>query len=138
MRGPKSVQPKRLPDGGDRRPGPAPVRAGTHPDTGWLEPARRALGPEASRLVASGRKLTLGAATELALSREPETRGPSGWGSLTAREREVAELVASGLTNRQVAGRLFLSVRTVETHVDRVLGKLGLGNRTQLAASARD
>ena len=105
---------------------------------GWLEPARRALGPEASRLVASGRKLTLGAATELALSREPETRGPSGWGSLTAREREVAELVASGLTNRQVAGRLFLSVRTVETHVDRVLGKLGLGNRTQLAASARD
>jgi DNA-binding NarL/FixJ family response regulator len=53
--------------------------------------------------------------------------------SLTRREAEVARLVAEGLTNREVAARLFLSVRTVETHVDRALGKLGFRSRTQLA-----
>lgn len=53
--------------------------------------------------------------------------------SLTRREAEVARLVAEGLTNREVADRLFLSVRTVETHVDRVLGKLDFHTRTQLA-----
>ncbi|MBJ7600528.1 MAG: hypothetical protein DLM67_24930 [Candidatus Nephthysia bennettiae] len=52
---------------------------------------------------------------------------------LTRREVEVARLVAEGLTNREVADRLFLSVRTVETHVDRVLGKLDFHTRTQLA-----
>jgi DNA-binding NarL/FixJ family response regulator len=53
--------------------------------------------------------------------------------SLTRREVEVARLIADGLTNREVAARLFLSVRTVETHVDRALGKLGFRSRTQLA-----
>jgi DNA-binding CsgD family transcriptional regulator/predicted negative regulator of RcsB-dependent stress response len=52
---------------------------------------------------------------------------------LTRRETEVARLVAVGLTNREIADRLFLSVRTVETHVDRVLGKLDFHTRTQLA-----
>jgi DNA-binding NarL/FixJ family response regulator len=55
--------------------------------------------------------------------------------TLTPREVEVAELVAGGQRNREVAGTLGLSVRTVETHVDRVLGKLGFNNRTQLAAA---
>jgi DNA-binding NarL/FixJ family response regulator len=54
--------------------------------------------------------------------------------NLTLREREVAALVAEGLTNREIADRLVLSVRTVETHVDRILGKLNLHTRTQLAA----
>jgi DNA-binding NarL/FixJ family response regulator len=54
--------------------------------------------------------------------------------NLTHREREVAMLVAEGLTNREIADRLVLSVRTVETHVDRILGKLDLHTRTQLAA----
>ena len=54
--------------------------------------------------------------------------------NLTHREREVAALVAEGLTNREIADRLVLSVRTVETHVDRILGKLNLHTRTQLAA----
>jgi ATP/maltotriose-dependent transcriptional regulator MalT len=54
--------------------------------------------------------------------------------ALTRREREIAGMVAAGLTNRDIAGRLFLSVRTVETHVDRALGKLGFHTRTQLAA----
>lgn len=58
---------------------------------------------------------------------------------LTKREREVAGLVAAGRTNRQIAAELFISVRTVEKHVDHILGKLDLSNRVQLAAMiARD
>jgi DNA-binding CsgD family transcriptional regulator/tetratricopeptide (TPR) repeat protein len=54
--------------------------------------------------------------------------------SLTAREREIALLVADGLANRVIADRLSVSERTVETHVRNVLAKLGLANRTQVAA----
>jgi DNA-binding CsgD family transcriptional regulator/predicted negative regulator of RcsB-dependent stress response len=53
--------------------------------------------------------------------------------NLTAREAEVAALVAEGLTNREIADRLVLSVRTVEGHIDRILGKLDFHTRTQLA-----
>ncbi|WP_152628152.1 helix-turn-helix transcriptional regulator [Streptacidiphilus neutrinimicus] len=51
---------------------------------------------------------------------------------LTAREREIAELVSTGLTNSQIAQRLFLSVRTVETHLGQVYRKLGIANRASL------
>jgi non-specific serine/threonine protein kinase len=53
--------------------------------------------------------------------------------ALSRREREVAELVALGLTNRAIAQRLFLSERTVEGHIDRAFSKLGFSSRTQLA-----
>jgi predicted ATPase/class 3 adenylate cyclase/DNA-binding CsgD family transcriptional regulator len=53
---------------------------------------------------------------------------------LSAREREVAGLVAQGLTNRQIAARLVIAERTVDTHVGNILSKLGLGSRTQVAA----
>ncbi|MGW3206407.1 ATP-binding protein [Streptomyces sp. NPDC001135] len=58
---------------------------------------------------------------------------------LTARESTVAELVAEGLTNRQIAARLGLSIHTVATHLDKVRDKLGLRSRTQIAlwAAAR-
>ena len=56
--------------------------------------------------------------------------------SLTARAREVASLVACGLTNREIAERLVLSARTVEGHVERARGKLGLRSRAELAAWA--
>jgi DNA-binding CsgD family transcriptional regulator len=73
----------------------------------------------------------LGAARLVALA------GALGGDGLTAREREIAELVADGLANRAIAAKLVLSERTVETHVRNVLGKLGLRNRTELAARLR-
>ncbi|GAA1982584.1 ATP-binding protein [Amycolatopsis minnesotensis] len=53
---------------------------------------------------------------------------------LTRRENEIAELVATGMTNREIADRLVIARRTAETHVDHILGKLGFTNRTQIAA----
>jgi DNA-binding CsgD family transcriptional regulator len=58
----------------------------------------------------------------------------AGRGPLTDREMEVAALVAEGLTNKEVATRLRLSVRTAENHVLNVMNKLGLDNRAQVAA----
>jgi DNA-binding CsgD family transcriptional regulator/sugar lactone lactonase YvrE len=53
--------------------------------------------------------------------------------SLTRREREVADLVAQGLTNREIAARLFISERTAESHVEQIRGKLGVHSRVQIA-----
>ena len=66
------------------------------------------------------------------LARLPGRR-PAGE-ELTAREREIAELVAEGLTNKEIAARLFVSVRTVEATLSRLYGKLGVRSRTELAA----
>jgi predicted ATPase/DNA-binding CsgD family transcriptional regulator len=52
---------------------------------------------------------------------------------LTRREHEVTELIAGGLTNRQIAERLFIAQRTVDTHVGHILAKLGCSNRSQAA-----
>jgi non-specific serine/threonine protein kinase len=79
--------------------------------------------------------MTLDQAVALGLADAPDDpwrTGPAA--ALTRREREIAELVATGMTNREIAGRLYLSVRTVEVHVDHTLTKLGLRTRTQLAA----
>jgi LuxR family maltose regulon positive regulatory protein len=56
---------------------------------------------------------------------------------LTEREIEVLALVAEGLTNRQIASRLFLSLNTVKTHTGNIYGKLGVNRRTQAVAKAR-
>jgi DNA-binding CsgD family transcriptional regulator len=53
--------------------------------------------------------------------------------TLTRRERDVAELVAKGLTNREIAAQLYLSERTAQNHVQHILSKLGLSNRSQIA-----
>lgn len=55
---------------------------------------------------------------------------------LTLREREVLELLAQGLTNRQIADTLFISVYTAGIHVSRILGKLGAASRTEAASKA--
>jgi DNA-binding NarL/FixJ family response regulator len=80
-------------------------------------------------------------ATDYALSLEGTAAGATpGAGSeppstpLTTREREVARLVAQGLTNRRISEELSISERTVTTHVGRILKKLGLASRTQIAA----
>jgi DNA-binding CsgD family transcriptional regulator len=57
-----------------------------------------------------------------------------GWQLLTAREREVAELVADGLTNKEIAARLFVSKRTVDAHLEHILAKLSYVSRVQIAA----
>ena len=59
----------------------------------------------------------------------------SGAGALTASERRVAELAANGLSNRQIAQALFLTVKTVETHLGRVYAKLGISGRRALAVA---
>jgi DNA-binding CsgD family transcriptional regulator len=59
-----------------------------------------------------------------------------GAGPLTPREREVAQLVAEGLSNGEVAKRLFISTKTASVHVSNILGKLGMSSRAEIAAWA--
>jgi LuxR family maltose regulon positive regulatory protein len=57
---------------------------------------------------------------------------------LTPREIEVLELLAAGLTNREIADRLVISAETVKKHTGNIYGKLGVSNRTEAAARARE
>jgi DNA-binding CsgD family transcriptional regulator len=63
-------------------------------------------------------------------------RPASGWGALTPTERDVVRLVSEGLGNNDIASRLFVSPRTVQTHLTHVYTKLGLTSRVQLAQEA--
>jgi DNA-binding CsgD family transcriptional regulator len=67
-------------------------------------------------------------------ARGTRKRPQFGWQSLTPTERTVAALVADGLTNPQIGERLFISRRTVQTHLAHVFAKLGISARAQLAA----
>jgi predicted ATPase/DNA-binding CsgD family transcriptional regulator len=98
--------------------------------------AAAALGDDAERLWSQGARLGIDDAVALAFgTARPRPAAPAG---LSARELEVAGLVADGLANKAIAARLQLSVRTVESHVRHVLAKVGLDNRTQLATWARE
>ncbi len=87
-----------------------------------------------------GRAMSPEEAIEYALSEEEAVSAPEPPPAakrseiLTPREREVAEHVARGLTNRQISTELSISERTVHTHVRRILRKLGLGSRAQVTA----
>jgi DNA-binding CsgD family transcriptional regulator len=63
-------------------------------------------------------------------------RPSSGWASLTPTELDVVRLVKEGLSNKDIAARLFVSPRTVQTHLTHVYTKLGLSSRVQLAQEA--
>jgi predicted ATPase/DNA-binding CsgD family transcriptional regulator len=85
----------------------------------------------------AGRRLSRMAALHLALgeSDQPEAAAAHGTESATLgkRELEVAQLVAEGLSNKQIAARLFISDRTAATHVGNILNKLGFNSRAQVA-----
>jgi DNA-binding NarL/FixJ family response regulator len=66
-------------------------------------------------------------------ARRRRATGGEGLDSLSGREREVAELVAGGRTNKEIAGELFLSEKTVESHMTRLFGKLGVRSRAEVA-----
>jgi DNA-binding NarL/FixJ family response regulator len=102
---------------------------------------------EAVEVVARGEALLAPSVTRRLITefaRVPETvlRGPAlpftggAYGELTERETEVLVLVARGLSNQEIAGKLYVAESTVKTHVSRVLVKLGLRDRTQAAVFA--
>jgi DNA-binding CsgD family transcriptional regulator len=68
-----------------------------------------------------------------AAARYRRADGGSGLASLSGREREIAELVARGLTNREIAEQLFLSEKTIESHLTKVFAKLGVSGRVGVA-----
>ncbi len=86
------------------------------------------------RQVAAGQSLLDPAVTDKLMERlrHPVQEDPLVH-SLTAREREILELIAEGLTNRQIGERLFLAEKTVKNYVSNLLAKLGMQRRTQAA-----
>ena len=63
-------------------------------------------------------------------------RPTTGWWSLTPTELDVVRLISEGLATKDIAARLFVSPRTVQTHLTHVYGKLGLTSRVQIAQEA--
>jgi DNA-binding NarL/FixJ family response regulator len=97
---------------------------------------------DAVRIVAAGEALLAPAVTRRLISEfarmRPSPRGKVGHAldSLTTRETEVLKLIAEGLSNPEIAGRLVVAEETVKTHVSRILAKLGLRDRTQAVVTA--
>jgi non-specific serine/threonine protein kinase len=116
-------------------PGYAEIRKGA------ADTARAALGEERfGELLGRGLAMHLADALAMAKGETPadgvlggETAG-SAAKQLTRREKEIAALVAAGLGNREIAARLFLSKRTVDSHMEHIFTKLGFSSRTQLAS----
>jgi DNA-binding NarL/FixJ family response regulator len=113
------------------------VELGYEHDPATREPVSALIeqaGAEFSRLDMPG---PLRAAAGLAERTQSVRSGSARYGShspLTSREQEVADLVAQGMANKAVAQRLYLSERTVETHVRNILAKLSLTSRNEIAA----
>ncbi len=99
---------------------------------------RHALGEQAYQAaLAQGERLSLDQAVAYALDEAPPPATPSPADAstpLTRREQQVAELVAQGLSNKEIAAKLVISQRTAESHVEHILTKLGATSRAQVAA----
>jgi DNA-binding CsgD family transcriptional regulator len=111
---------------------------------GPLRAARGVLGPAAAQAAEErGAAMSLATAAQYALMLTAQGPPPPGaataWGKLSPRERELVTLVAQGHTDAQIATRLYISVRTVGSHLDRIRDKTGCRRRadlTRLALSA--
>ena len=103
-----------------------------------LARARQALGAARFETVwAGGESMSTAAAVaQASRGRGARIRAEHGWPSLTGAEREVAELAGAGLTNAEIAERLFVSRRTVEYHLTHVFAKLGIRSRHGLVRDA--
>ena len=96
---------------------------------------------DAIRTVAAGEALLSPQATRALISRylrpaQAPIAAPASLAALTARERQIVALVAEGLSNDEIAARLFLSPLTAKTHVNRAMMKLGARDRAQLVVMA--
>ena len=117
-------------------PGYAEIRKGA------ADTARAALGEERfDELLGRGLAMHLADALAMAKGETPADARPrrrarrlGACKQLTRREKEIAALVAAGLGNREIAARLFLSKRTVDSHMEHIFTKLGFSSRTQLAS----
>ncbi|WP_307781844.1 LuxR C-terminal-related transcriptional regulator [Streptomyces sp. MBT65] len=114
----------------DRTPSHGPVR------TEAEEGARALLGDAFKSAYREGLVLTSDQAVAYALGERESAARPVFDSPLTRRETEVAELIAEGLTNQQIADRLVVALRTAEGHVERILSKLGFTSRSQVAVWA--
>ncbi|HJY57049.1 MAG TPA: helix-turn-helix transcriptional regulator, partial [Streptosporangiaceae bacterium] len=115
--------------------------AETHRREDALRQARLALGPDPARAAGQrGAAMSMTAAAEYVLMlTAPQSLlplAPSGPGRLSARERELVTLVARGRTNAEIAAELYISVRTVGSHLDRIRDKTGCRRRADLTRLA--
>jgi DNA-binding CsgD family transcriptional regulator len=101
--------------------------------------AQIGLAPRAGRPDPAGAVMSLDEAAAYASRARGSRRRPDhGWSSLTPAELEVVRLAIVGLSNPQIGARLYMSRSTVKTHLSHVYAKLGVANRTELAAQAPD
>ncbi len=106
-------------------------RAGAALDAALTSYQRIGAVPDRDRALARTRALGIRRS-----SREPHRDVGHGWAALTATEVRIAALVRDGLTNREIGTRLFVSPRTVQTHVSHILQKTGLRSRVEIARFA--
>ena len=108
------------------------------PRAGRIERAREVLGDEAfDQHWAEAASLPLAEMIEYVSRARGERKRPSsGWDSLTPTELRIVELAASGLTNPQIAERMFVARGTVKVHLSHIFAKVGVSTRAELAAQA--
>jgi len=121
----------------DRVPADVDVSGDTTSIIATLLAARADTDEEFARAREEGRAMSLDdAAAYVSRGRGERKRPSTGWASLTPGELQVVRLVAEGLSNPQIGEHLFVSKRTVQTHLKHVFAKLGLTSRAELASEA--